>query len=62
MRTQTRAIAEALRTETIGGVIMLTATIAALAWANLSPDSYEALRGTRLGPLWSWTSGRRTAC
>ncbi|MFI7639132.1 Na+/H+ antiporter NhaA [Nonomuraea sp. NPDC049400] len=51
-----RAIAEALRTETIGGIIMLTATVAALAWANMSPDSYDALRETRLGPmqLYKW--------
>ncbi|MEV1170029.1 Na+/H+ antiporter NhaA [Nonomuraea sp. NPDC049784] len=60
MRTATsrpaRALAEALRTETIGGVIMLTATVAALAWANMSPDGYDALRETRLGPmeLYKW--------
>ncbi len=46
-------IAEALRTETIGGVIMLIATVLALIWAN-SPWSgtYEALRSVVVpGPL-----------
>ncbi|MFE3452059.1 Na+/H+ antiporter NhaA [Nonomuraea sp. NPDC059194] len=45
-----RTLAEALRTETIGGVIMLLATVAALIWANLSYDSYAALRTTTFGP------------
>nr|WP_245653222.1 Na+/H+ antiporter NhaA [Herbidospora sakaeratensis] len=46
-------VAEALRTETIGGVIMLIATVLALIWAN-SPWSatYEALRSVVVpGPL-----------
>ncbi|WP_410637231.1 Na+/H+ antiporter NhaA [Amycolatopsis sp. lyj-346] len=40
-----------LRTETTGGLILLGATAVALLWAN-SPlrDSYDALRGFRLGP------------
>ncbi|MGW0810522.1 Na+/H+ antiporter NhaA [Nonomuraea sp. NPDC002799] len=46
-----RALAEALRTETIGGVIMLAATVAALIWANVSSDGYDALRETSIGPL-----------
>ncbi|MCK2214566.1 Na+/H+ antiporter NhaA [Actinomadura sp. ATCC 31491] len=46
-----RTVAEALRTETIGGVIMLAATLGALIWANVSLDGYEAIRGVRLGPL-----------
>jgi len=40
-----------LRTETIGGLILLGAAAVALLWAN-SPlrESYHALRGFRLGP------------
>ncbi|QYN39973.1 Na+/H+ antiporter NhaA [Pseudonocardia sp. DSM 110487] len=40
-----------LRTETVGGVVLLVATAVALIWAN-SPWShaYEALRGTVIGP------------
>ncbi|QUQ69719.1 Na+/H+ antiporter NhaA [Kutzneria sp. CA-103260] len=41
-----------LRTETVGGLILLVATAIALLWAN-SPlaDSYHALREFQLGPL-----------
>ncbi|MFI6481318.1 Na+/H+ antiporter NhaA [Nonomuraea sp. NPDC050663] len=46
-----RTLAEALRTETIGGIIMLVATVAALIWANVANDSYTALQHTSLGPL-----------
>ncbi|GAA3662001.1 Na+/H+ antiporter NhaA [Nonomuraea antimicrobica] len=46
-----RALAEALRTETIGGIIMLLAAAAALIWANLSPTGYDAFRATEVGPL-----------
>ncbi|WP_433249640.1 Na+/H+ antiporter NhaA [Streptosporangium sp. CA-135522] len=45
-----RQLAEALRTETVGGVIMLLATVAALVWANVSHDSYETLRTATFGP------------
>lgn len=45
-----RQLAEALRAETVGGVIMLFATVAALIWANVSNDSYEALRTVTFGP------------
>lgn len=45
-----RQLAEALRAETVGGVVMLLATVAALVWANVSTDSYEALRTVRFGP------------
>ncbi|MEV8636736.1 Na+/H+ antiporter NhaA [Streptosporangium sp. NPDC051023] len=45
-----RQLAEALRAETVGGVIMLIATIAALVWANVSTASYEALRTATFGP------------
>lgn len=58
-----RNIAEALRTETIGGFVMLGATLVALVWAN-SPwhDAYESFRHHTLGPSWlsmdvaHWTS------
>ncbi|WP_231509994.1 Na+/H+ antiporter NhaA [Streptosporangium roseum] len=45
-----RQLAEALRTETVGGVVMLLATVAALVWANVSTDSYDALRNATFGP------------
>ncbi|WP_327088207.1 Na+/H+ antiporter NhaA [Nonomuraea sp. NBC_01738] len=45
-----RTLAEALRTETIGGMVMLAATVAALLWANISFESYDSLRTTTFGP------------
>ncbi|WP_214319557.1 Na+/H+ antiporter NhaA [Nonomuraea sediminis] len=45
-----RTLAEALRTETIGGIVMLAATVAALIWANVSIESYTALQETVVGP------------
>ena len=43
-------VAEALRAETVGGVLLLTAAIAALIWANTPlGDSYEAVRDFHLG-------------
>jgi NhaA family Na+:H+ antiporter len=44
-------IANVLRTETTGGVLLLAAAVAALGWAN-SPwgDAYQDLAATRLGP------------
>jgi NhaA family Na+:H+ antiporter len=50
-RTEARRIAEVLREETIGGALLLAATVVALVWAN-SPwaDSYERLRHLTLGP------------
>ena len=47
----TVAITEVLRRETVGGVLMLVAAVLALAWANLSPGSYAAVRHTPVGPL-----------
>ena len=46
-------IKDALRTETIGGGLLLVAAAAALIWAN-SPwsDSYFALRDAKVGPDW----------
>ncbi|MGW6278644.1 Na+/H+ antiporter NhaA [Kribbella sp. NPDC055071] len=35
-----------LRTETGGAAVLLTATVAALVWANLSASSYDAVWGT----------------
>jgi NhaA family Na+:H+ antiporter len=50
-RRHSRYLAEALRTETAGGLIMLVATLVALAWANTPwSESYQALRGVHLGP------------
>lgn len=40
-----------LRQETVGGVVMLVATVIALLWANLGGASYEAVRGFQIGPL-----------
>lgn len=44
-------IGDILRTETVGGALLLVAAVVALAWAN-SPwlDTYHALSGTRVGP------------
>ncbi|MEU6034392.1 Na+/H+ antiporter NhaA [Actinomadura sp. NPDC047616] len=48
-----RNVAEALRLETVGGVIMLAATLAALLWAN-SPwsDAYTDLQKLEISPHW----------
>ncbi len=47
---ETRRITEILRTETVGGLILLVAAGAALIWAN-SPwaPSYFALRDLKIG-------------
>ncbi|MEV3872284.1 Na+/H+ antiporter NhaA [Streptomyces sp. NPDC049906] len=44
-------VAEALRTETVGGVLLLVAAVTALVWVN-SPlsDSYQSVRDFHLGP------------
>jgi NhaA family Na+:H+ antiporter len=49
--SETSRISEILRKETVGGALLLVATVVALVWAN-SPaaDSYAALRDTRVGP------------
>ncbi|GAA3962348.1 Na+/H+ antiporter NhaA [Actinoplanes auranticolor] len=48
---EARRIADILRKETIGGMLLLVGAVVALIWAN-SPwnDSYEALRGFTVGP------------
>lgn len=46
-----RFVADALRTETVGGVLLLVAAVAALVWANSSfKDSYAAIRDFHIGP------------
>ena len=49
--TETRRIASVLRSETVGGALLLIGAAVALVWAN-SPwgEAYEALRDTRVGP------------
>lgn len=45
-------VADALRTETVGGVLLLVAAIAALVWANVPAlhDSYESVGHFHIGP------------
>ncbi|MGR6971835.1 Na+/H+ antiporter NhaA [Streptomyces cynarae] len=45
-------VADALRTETVGGVLLLLAAVAALVWANAPglSSSYESVGHYRLGP------------
>ncbi|MBB4894282.1 NhaA family Na+:H+ antiporter [Streptomyces olivoverticillatus] len=44
-------LADALRTETVGGVLLLAAAVAALIWANTPlRDGYESVRSFHLGP------------
>ncbi len=43
-------VAEALRTETVGGVLLLVAAVAALVWANAFGGSYEAVSDFHFGP------------
>ncbi|MFF1557811.1 Na+/H+ antiporter NhaA [Streptomyces sp. NPDC058279] len=47
-----RYVADALRTETVGGVLLLAAAIAALVWANIPAlaSSYDSVRSFHLGP------------
>jgi hypothetical protein len=39
---------EFLRTETGGAVVLLAATVAALAWVNIDASSYDSFWGTKL--------------
>lgn len=44
-------VADALRTETVGGVLLLAAAVAALIWANTpASGSYASVRDFHLGP------------
>ena len=46
-----RSLSEVLRTETLGGILMLAAAMVALVWANTPfAASYEALRSFEVGP------------
>ncbi|MEU6866325.1 Na+/H+ antiporter NhaA [Streptomyces sp. NPDC046876] len=47
-----RFVADALRAETVGGVLLLAAAVAALIWANTPglADSYKAVGDIHLGP------------
>ncbi|MFD7630155.1 Na+/H+ antiporter NhaA [Streptomyces sp. NPDC059851] len=47
-----RFVADALRTETVGGLLLLIAAVVALLWANIPTfgDSYEAVRTFHVGP------------
>ncbi|GAA1075873.1 Na+/H+ antiporter NhaA [Kitasatospora arboriphila] len=45
-----RIILDALRTETVGGVLLLLAAVAALVWANVWPGSYESVSEYTIGP------------
>lgn len=44
-------LADILRNETVGGVMMLIAAVCALLWANLAPASYNTVLHTHIGPL-----------
>ncbi|MFI8079720.1 Na+/H+ antiporter NhaA [Kitasatospora sp. NPDC086009] len=43
-------IADALRTETVGGVLLLIAAVVALIWANVWPAAYESVLDYTIGP------------
>ncbi|MFJ2025715.1 Na+/H+ antiporter NhaA [Streptomyces sp. NPDC087897] len=43
-------VAEALRTETVGGILLLVAAVAALVWANAFGGSYGEVSHFHLGP------------
>lgn len=45
-----RIVLDALRTETVGGVLLLLAAVAALVWANVWPGSYESVSEYTIGP------------
>ena len=48
---EARYVASALRTETVGGALLLGAAVLALLWANSPWDAgYAALRDLRVGP------------
>jgi NhaA family Na+:H+ antiporter len=48
---EARYVASALRTETVGGALLLGAAAAALVWANTPwPDAYASLRDLVVGP------------
>jgi len=48
-RSVAAPVRDFLSTETGGALVMLAATVAALAWANISPSSYDSAWSTQLG-------------
>lgn len=48
-RREWHRVQEILRTESIGGLLLLGATVAAMLTANLAPEFYTALRDAKLG-------------
>ncbi|WP_282696110.1 Na+/H+ antiporter NhaA [Streptomyces sp. CC208A] len=45
-----RFLTDALRTETVGGVLLLVAAVVALIWANTFHGSYESVSDFHIGP------------
>ncbi|TQL02840.1 Na+/H+ antiporter NhaA [Cellulomonas sp. SLBN-39] len=45
-----RNLNDTLRDERTGGILLLVGAVAALLWANVWPDSYDAVSGTVVGP------------
>ncbi|RKE19937.1 Na+/H+ antiporter NhaA [Streptomyces sp. TLI_171] len=45
-----RFLTDALRAETVGGVLLLVAAACALVWANVWPHGYETVRDYTFGP------------
>ena len=43
-------IADVLRAETVGGILLLAAAVAALVWANVWPHAYEQVLDYTIGP------------
>ncbi|MFB7907453.1 MULTISPECIES: Na+/H+ antiporter NhaA [unclassified Kitasatospora] len=43
-------VTNALRTETVGGMLLLAAAVVALIWANVWPNAYESVLDHRIGP------------
>ncbi len=45
-----RYLTDALRTETVGGVLLLLAAVSAVVWANVWPHAYESVLAYTIGP------------
>jgi Na+:H+ antiporter, NhaA family len=45
-----RNLADTLRSERVGGALLLVGTVVALVWANVWPESYAAVAETTVGP------------
>ena len=49
--TEQRWLARALKSETVGGLLLMSAALIALIWANSAwADSYESLVNFKIGP------------